>query len=890
MESEKIKACIKKYLEKNKNMVLYIIVFFVVAIFFLIFPEGSVHLEDEYGLDDQRSTLWPLLISLIITMLGSLITTYVFLKEALDRMIDEKPYYRNVVKKYREDTMKFLWYYSLVCFALVLIIVGIYGVLYFEKIRTPDWVRLIICCMYSVVFLRSAELLYICIHIDKGIHRAAQESRTYLEEEIKQRRKDELAKDKNDFLKQFIAEFCKGKSLPEWLQITETNFGHRENLVNRFSEWEKFLLLLVDRTQGFISEQSTEQNIRVTLMHGEPVYNSDTETRDAKGNHWDEGAFRLLERINRILPEKGWKSFSEYYDILSEYRDLLQVERETGGKNKNQIDEMQYLDVFNEGDEITETFAEFLLFLFLRYLKMIPRIVLFFPTGKFQYVDFYNVRIEDSSFRSSLFESVIFARTKMKNSNLGVSKFANVEFYSADIRDCSWNNCLFLECNLASSIWNNDDLTGSNFENVIIRNATFDNVILSNVEFRETEIKNTLFVNSKLWDVELYNIKGNSLHSCSFADSDLKNIKVWAPKVFCRCLDEETFHIGVIHELDKAYDLKDWKKFDSFSKKWFSFKGNPFGKLKVFKNSSGRNQYEEWDVWKQIQELSFFNITETVFTRTKLQEIPFYRTDFSQSIFNYAQMNEGTLTACNLAGCVMEQISLIGAKLRGVYMGSTVLKKGVFFHADCSLVNFQDSNLISLHASEANLEYCTFERSDCSQIDLTKAVVKYSSFRDGILNQAELTSSEFEDVILDNCIADSMLSSYTRFYQCTFYNAFLKLSSFNYTVFDECVFELANFSESTVTGAEFYRCNFMEANFRNTVFINVIFKDNLNMKEEIFEGCTFMDVVFEGRDKKWEKIFGKNNTIKMRSSVQKQEQGFFMRESGLIRLMQLFSK
>ncbi len=875
----------KDNLKKNTIYVFYAL---IVVVFFACVFHYHVDVPKIDGVDDQRSTLWPLLISLIITMLGSLITTYVFLKEALDRTIDEKPYYQKVVKAYREETMNFLWDYSVCCLFLILMVVLVYGLFYFGSGRTPDWFRAVLCFFYMVCIVFSGRLLYICIHIDEGIHKVAERSRKHLEEAVKQQREQTEGKVNIKFLRQFVRRFSEDYTLEKWLQIEEASSGRREHFVHCFSEWEKVLLLLVDRTKGFISEQSMGQNIRVLLEQGEKLLGIYAEENDAKSNGWDGAVYHDLKAMQDAL-DMNWKFFSQYYDILSEYRDLLQVQKETRQDKHGESGEAVYLSIGKRDDGITQMFAEFVLQLSLRYLKMIPKIELFFPAGKFQYADFYNVRIENSSFRSSLFEHVILARVKMQNANLGMSRFEQVEFYSADIRDCSWNNCLFRECGLDASIWSNADLTGTEFENVHIKDATFENTILSNIVFRESWIENTLLEDSKIWDMELVHVQGNSLHSCSFSKSDLKNIRILVEDVPVAEMDTEIFDHSKLLYFDKLYYTKETGIQAVLTEKWFTFSDNPFRHLRVSRNADGRNQYEEWAVWKQIQKLSFFDMTETVFSNAKLEGIPFYRMDFSQSVFLHTKVKDGIFVASNLAGCVMERVVLRGARLRGVYMGSTVLTDGILFGTDCSLVNFQDSDLTSLHASEAKLEYCTFERSDCSRIDLTKAVVRCSSFRDGILNEAELTSSEFADVLLDNCIAGSMLSSYTRFYRCTFRNAFLKLSSFNYTIFRECGFQLADFSESTVMGAEFCGCDFSEANFRNTIFIEVTFRDNENMKEEIFEGCTFMDTVFEGRDQKWEKIFRKNTTMKMRYSNQEQEE-CSTQESRWIHLKRLFGR
>ncbi len=82
---------------------------------------------------DQHSVLWPLLLSIIVALLGSVITTYTFLKTSLDRTIDEKPYYRTVIKEYRENTMKRLWRNTVWVIALIILVIGFYILLYYKR-------------------------------------------------------------------------------------------------------------------------------------------------------------------------------------------------------------------------------------------------------------------------------------------------------------------------------------------------------------------------------------------------------------------------------------------------------------------------------------------------------------------------------------------------------------------------------------------------------------------------------------------------------------------------------------------------------------------------------------------------------------------------------------
>lgn len=127
-----------------------------------------------YGeIDYQRSTLWPMFVSLAITMLGSLITTYIFLKDALDQALSEKPYYRTVVDKYRQETMKSLWRYSILTLIFIAFTLALYFVLYFFNKRSHYLIRIALFVCYCVGMIISFCILHKCIHIEGGLYNVA---------------------------------------------------------------------------------------------------------------------------------------------------------------------------------------------------------------------------------------------------------------------------------------------------------------------------------------------------------------------------------------------------------------------------------------------------------------------------------------------------------------------------------------------------------------------------------------------------------------------------------------------------------------------------------------------------------------------------------------------
>ena len=253
---------------KLKATIAIIVIFAVAAaVIFLISEQQLDKTENVYD-DDQRSTLWPLLITLIATMLGSLITSYVFLKEALDRTSDEKTYYSVVIREYREKTMRSLWLYMLTSLALMGIVICLYSMFYFMHIRSRDEVRIILILSYGVCMIGSAWFLNKCIDIDRGLHKTADK---LLKIQIKEARKllgtlkdkrEHLLWDSsvNESFEELIGRITSGaESTEAWLQIEDETAAKsisKKKFINRFSEWEKILFCLAENGEGFLHRQS----------------------------------------------------------------------------------------------------------------------------------------------------------------------------------------------------------------------------------------------------------------------------------------------------------------------------------------------------------------------------------------------------------------------------------------------------------------------------------------------------------------------------------------------------------------------------------------------------------------------------------------------------------
>lgn len=820
---------------KLKATVAIIVIFAVAAaVIFLISEEQLEQIENVYD-DDQRSTLWPLLITLIATMLGSLITSYVFLKEALDRTSDEKTYYSVVIREYREKTMRSLWLYMLMSLALMGIVICLYSMFYFMHIRSRDEVRIILILSYGVCMIGSAWFLNKCIDIDRGLHKTADKLLKIQIAEARellvtlQQKRDKMLRESsvNESFDELIDRITSGtESTEAWLQIedeTEKSRINKKKFINRFSEWEKILFCLAENGEGFLHRQSMAERVRFAVEHGETVYgDTDVEQSDARAHTWGKNSpYKEVFKIKQALKIDG-AGFCDAYYLLSEIRNLLQVQMETAPRKE--------AEPLKE-NEVGTLFLFFLMQLSLYVFCMLPKLEVFFPSGKFSFIDFYGIRFETSSFRTSLFDCCLFVRNRMKDCNFGMASFDNCEFYYTSSDDCSFTNTLFESCFFHNAKFENVDFTGAVLEDCDLKRAQFEGVILANVTLTGASLGKNNFSSSRLTDITVTLAKdedGNrDMKECGFASSVLERVKL------------------------DLFPEKDYRQV--FPRIRTEAKKEKADILKERKCRYGQKDLMMQKTWGKVAKEAVFKMDQCDFTSAELTGIVFYRTCMEQSVFVKTQMDSIKIYACDMHGCIMEQANLRQGRIRASDFRSAVLADAIFYRSRCRLVNFEDSDMNKLHASAARFSLCSFERSDCSRIDLTMARVTESSFQDVILKEAELTRAFFTKVSFVNCIADGMLSSYSTFKDCIFKNAFLGHSSFNYSEFFNCSFAFASFADSTVSGARFDSCDFTETNFNNTCFIGVTFKDSKNLNVDSFIEARFINPVFEGTDESFER-------------------------------------
>ena len=795
---------------------------------------------------DFRTVLIPVIISVVITLLGSLITTYIFLKEALDRVTDQKPYAVEVISCYRKKTIKRLQK----LFALTIMLTGFTAILYFlfwDENETNlcifighlAWIASVVSlCILSGVFLNSCVdtesiLLTEALEIEKKIKKEActlTQEDAFREGFIRsvsgnpgvfsgQQRKENDSKMDNRRWKELCNELE--------LEIDEREGGRfiqEKSFMFHFSALEEWLKLLANT----FSDQKEDDIFSTKLIHGlnhAETLNGDVLEKSAN-NDLSENVFchRLIKRFGKEKEElKGIESQHIYkmYMLLSRYRDVIRFIYET---DEEECREKQ-MDVGGD-DNILKVYYLLQKSCYLLYLRVIPKITVMQPMGKLVDIDFYGCRIEDSSFRGGVFSRAMLARIKAVNTNFDMVKFRVTSFFNGDVRNCAMSNCVFKSVDFERAGFENIDFNYSYFWNCNFRSASLKKSRFSQNTINRAILFDTDFSSSRMWDVFFLNLKGNEIRDCIFADADIMGWKIISQnnekdykkeieqmKAAAKCQGESQM-IEWIQELclppskegmnvaDGALPRVQIAEFYNKIKKYMC------SYFRWQEENQKTNEIDNQDIWLKIDCLMKLHISNSIFSGARIRNNFFFLTGFDRGIFKEAQMERLQALFLDMKGCVAIGANLKESWLIGVDLRQSNLEEVNLYQAKLSGVNLEDVNLIRAQASQSHVSSCNFGRSICSDLSLTGATVWDTSFCDAILERAEFTGSKFVRVALRRSVLEGLLSPYGEFIDCDFGEANLTGANFNFCKFRGCRFDRAVLRDVSKMGATFERCTF----------------------------------------------------------------------------------
>lgn len=831
---------------------------------------------------DYRSTVLPMLISVVITLLGCLITTYIFLKGTLDRIVDQKPYAEDIINGYRTETIRRLHW----LFGISMLLTACTAILYFafwDKIDVFRWaghglwiVVVILIGALSWIFLdhcvnSEENLLEQAIHeeqiTNKQMKAVVEYKRASVKElhallnensaKVARSEYGECASCENKDIHNLTVYLDLEKESPDCMPSQGCPFD-RKSLIYHFSALEEWLMLLANTFEEYKTTSSYGTRLLQALNLGKNLSQitlKDSILSDLSSNSYSKKLVDRFEQIEDTLEEFGQEELFEIYGKLSKYRNILRFLYET------KADKITATVSAGEMADVMQAYLALRASCYITYAKIISRIQVIQPMEKLENINLYNCRIENSSFRGASFQYALLARIKALNTNFDMAVFKNVSFWNADIRNCALSNCLFLNVEMEGAYFYDVDFNYSGFTDNSFRSASFCNARFSSNLLKKVRLENTDFSNSRMWEVTFEEPENNEITNCIFSDADIRQWVICpgtANEEYEQLLQQMKYHDDNTNEAEKR--LTDWlyNMYQEMNRKWDEFRAKRFeeNELKEIRKQ-GQEQLKQYytydlenqnipgrEIWKRLSVLSRIRFDNSVFSRARIRESCFYLISFEQGVFRDAQMEKAQWLFLDMQGCMMDRANLKESWLLSVNLFQSNLENVLLYKANLCMVNMADSNLIQLQASKSTMYGCYFNRSDCSNADLTKATVKYSCFNDAIMNQSELTRSEFRHVSLRMMVGIDWLSSYSEFSDCDFYGAVLKGANFNYTTFKDCCFDFATLERISATKTRFINCKFQQVNFRESCLIETEFDNCEYLHCEYFENARLINCRF----------------------------------------------
>lgn len=730
--------------------------------------------------------------AIIVSFFGVIVTVFVFLKSALDRIIDENQYISDIANIYKESTAMILFYVCIVeSLALILTLIWhaylSFAYSYNQKFVSVGLIALIFSLVVSLVI--SGWFCKRCIGIE-----------TYLRRIIMS--ECEILKNK---LEEFMGKVGQNKDIynliGDWYEWDD-KYGPGKDYVNEGSNLcntmtvDQYInlffraeLVLLSGEQGYDKREEHNSDIitiiqeRINILKpNSVVVKYDLEKRkyfsSKPDNVYEEIAkFEQNIKYDRESSEDYFTNALELYDYLRKYRNYLISWHHTDKKIKskrNQItlEETPKSPVFI--NKFSQALYYFVLCLIGTFVCATHISDLSFNGFSLNFANFYNSTLERLTLYSSEFYRTIFARAQIVQSEMDISLFYDVDFYGTTLVDSSLNNSKFDFVKYDGTRMVNTDLSSSDFENCVFINSDFENCLFNNTSFKECVIEFSHFSKTHFKDItcDCFMAKG-----CDFQYSVIQN---WKSKT---------------SDNDNLIALKNCN----------------------FSNST----------WRKMIVIDG-DLSGSVFTEAEFVDVSFAGTQMSSVLFSDSNLTSIRISNCNMKYGSLERAVLVAARLYKVKMNM--------------------GNLGAALAVNAQFRKCSFVDSNCAEADFSRSYFYSCDFQGARLYDCSMMKTRLRKCICKYLLADHLQFTFARCFKTNFQNSSLAESNFTETIFNKCNFDKSDMKAANASGTQFNNCSLNQVDFSNTRFVKTIFsseKDILIIKNSNFSNCTFEEVYFE---------------------------------------------
>ena len=726
--------------------------------------------------------------SALTDLLAIAITVYIFSEALIQRKVDNDVLLSKLLGILRKRQRKRLYIaISIYLFVFILLF-------YCKANGTCD--PLCFTISHVLVLIDTFYIIcsiYNCISLDSDTKEIAQSEFNSVTNKITCLLNNQINLDKsqNDQLIKF---------LNEWYTKEKWNDISYETYISRFSVIEKLIKNHEDFESPKLFEEDLERRIRDRFSQDSEIERKSFIkhiSSEYKVTFSSDTDFIFVVEV--ICPHVSHSIYAAMYSELSYYRDLLRY-YVSQGKKKNSPHIKALKSVDNE--KINILFNIFMLKTFFDYCSFMNLYNYSNDYGKFKYSCIYDCTLNHTYLKAMKLEESYLVRSNVIDSYL--------------------NNSLILK-----SLWFNTRFENSNLENNVYECAIITNCLIANCEvsfskFEKCRLEDISFQNMVCQQLEIYRSRLNRITGLNL---NIQNLTMVVNSVSNSIFT--SVHINKFSLIpEKPYDESKWD--DRLIEQLKSLNEDIIYKIIILGDTSRDNVYTFFEsfrkssIWNyictnilvDINGISFVN--GSILNCKKISCI-----DMTNSNFKNSNFTDIIIVKSNFSGSCGDNGKYKNSKMSYIMAAESTLKMSSLYNSTWNVVNFYDSLLEGINATNSKFTYCIFDESNCNNMIFANVSATLCSFK-----FVKLKKTDWSNSTLNICEFESCEMSDSSFPKAQILN---------------CQFDYNDFRGLVVYKSQFDNCALQNNRLKNAILRHVHF-DNCRFENNYFEQCQIDDV------------------------------------------------
>lgn len=750
---------------------------------------SSLFAEPDHSIKEYADIIVTVITAIIVALVSITVTIFVFLKSALDRIIDENSYIADIANIYKTNSSSLLAKLCVWGFATLLLSMVWHFFLTFIDYHSD---ALLCIGMVAMTFALLCNLMLSglfwgkCIRVEGALQKIIGDECERLQKELT--KQPFMAEDSGCL--QLIGDWDQWET--EYMSEDDlTKHGHMlcqkmtpDQFINLFLRTE---ILLLAGERGLNGRSLSDSDILTVLQERSNILNPNTRVgnQDLKGRYYSGGngnGFEIIYCMEDFQKKVGYiendsnffSNTKDLYSILQQYRNLLISWKFTLTKGKKENRSSRKPSVAPIENKDTQTiFAQGLYYFFLRILAVFVSALhisdFSFNGFTLNFANFYSSTLENVSLYSSEFYHTIFARTQLIRAVMDVSRFDSVDFYNTKFSDSTLNNAEFNRVCFEGVQMNHGGLSACVFIECQLHNSNFMDCVLNNSEFIDCQLSSVDFLRTKMRGITW--TRGVVLNRCNFQHADIQG---W------------TWQGGYARMRDCDFSYSTWNETPV---KWGELTGSDFSNAVL---------------------------TEISFESTRLESALFQQCGLALAQFNYCDMNQASL------------------------------ERALLFEACFRSTKLNMANLFEVAAVKAQFIECDLTDSNCADADFSEGIFTKTELYAARLYDCSLVKAKFTGCNCNYLLADHMQFTFAQCTKSSFCYGSLSDSNLTRSTFTICSFDRSDMTNLNATEVTFQDCSLEGVDFSETRFVKARFLFSLptNTRMCNFSNCKFEQVVF----------------------------------------------